>query len=320
MTFTSACILHIDCERNGIICSHCFLVGRGFSIGESSVAQSVSEREQRFDFLFIRPAITYENIFPIDFINGVPSMFRLCQFFFITRIFAQFMSTYIFQFCRESERKFSWRIGVSHQYGSKSCSGFRTQEPTLNNSRHFIHPRHSHCIAGDIDNNQVFIHLCQFAYHSILRVRQTQRGTVRIFTILMIALVQATEEDNIVGIFSHLQSLCEQFIFRTVVFQILTGFHAVILSCRITYIPTGIYHFRFWAHTAFQSIQRRNLIFHFQRRTTTAHSHHLYRIFTDHCYFLCFIQIDRQYVTVVLQQDNSFFSYLTSGLSVFGRT
>ena len=106
LTFTSACILHIDCERNGIICSHCFLVGRGFSIGESSVAQSVSEREQRFDFLFIRPAITYENIFPIDFINGVPSMLRLCQLFFITRIFAQFMSTYIFQFCREGERKF----------------------------------------------------------------------------------------------------------------------------------------------------------------------------------------------------------------------
>lgn len=50
LTFTSACILHIDCERNGIICSHSFLVGRGFSISESSVAQSMSEREQRFDF------------------------------------------------------------------------------------------------------------------------------------------------------------------------------------------------------------------------------------------------------------------------------
>lgn len=34
-------------------------------------------------------------------------MFRLCQFFLIARIFAQFMSPYIFQFCREGERKFS---------------------------------------------------------------------------------------------------------------------------------------------------------------------------------------------------------------------
>ena len=61
----------------------------------------------------------------------------------------------------------------------------------------------------------------------------------------MIALVQATEENNIVGIFSHLQSLSEQFIFRTVVFQVLTGFHTVILSCRIADISTGIHHFRF---------------------------------------------------------------------------
>ena len=133
----------------------------------------MSEREQRFDFFFIRPTVTYKNIFPIDFINRISSMFRLCQFFLIARIFAQFMSPYIFQFCREGERKFSRRIGVSYQYGSKSCPGFRTQEPALYNGRHFIYPRHSHSIAGDIDHDQVFIHLCEFTNHSILRVRQT---------------------------------------------------------------------------------------------------------------------------------------------------
>ena len=62
--------------------------------------------------------------------------------------------------------------------------------------------------------------------------------------ILMIALVQSTEENYVIRIFRHFYGLSKKFILRTVVFQILSGLYSIIFHCRVTNVSTGIQNFR----------------------------------------------------------------------------
>ena len=131
----------------------------------------MAEGEQRFHLLLlIGPTVTYKNTFIVFDVDDVLAP--------LAGIFTQAVGRAILQLHGEGKRKLATGIHIPHKDSGESTAGFGTQIPVLNDSRHFVHPRHGNGIAGNVDNNQILVCLCQCRDNSILSVRQTQTFTV----------------------------------------------------------------------------------------------------------------------------------------------
>ena len=152
-----------------------------------------------------------------------------------------------------------------------------------------------------------------------MSVRQAKAFAVGVFAILSVALVQATDKDYVVGISSHLHSFCYQFFGRAVVFQVLTGYYAVVFTACIAHVATGVNDFCLIAYTLLDAVQRREFALYLQRRTTATYGHHLNSIFAYYGNLLCVVQVYRKHIVLVLQQYDAFFTNAAGCFVMFGR-
>ena len=84
-------------------------------------------------------------------------------------------------------------------------------------------------------------------------------------TVLIITLVQSAEHDDIVGSLGLLHSLLYQLLRRTLIIEVLTRGHTIIIARHITHISTGKVHlYALLLHTGPQALQRRYLMLHLQ--------------------------------------------------------
>lgn len=106
-------------------------------------------------------------------------------------------------------------------------------------------------------------------------VGQAQTLTVGVLAVLAVALVQAADEDDIIGIPGLFHGFSYQLFGSTVILQILSGHHPVVFTACIAHVATGIDHLGLAGHTLLDAVQRREFALHLRGRTTTAYGHHL---------------------------------------------
>ena len=106
----------------------------------------------------------------------------------------------VFHLHGDGERKVSGRIYLAGQHVGQGAAGFAAQVPVLENSRHFRRPGHADRVAGDIDNHQVGVGFSQGFDDGVLSVGQAEGSTVVIFCILSLALVEAADKENDIGL------------------------------------------------------------------------------------------------------------------------
>ena len=170
----------------------------------------------------------------------------------------------------------------------------------MQHSRHLLNPRHCYSIARHIHIYHIVVNLCQRFNHTVLTVRQLQASTVGILAILPSTLVQASDKNHIIGCLCLFYRLSYKLISRTRISKILTGNHSI----------TGIINFSYTCKTGFQSVERRNLTLHLQRRASTTHSHHLYGILTYYKHLFLTVKLQRQYIAIILKQHYGLLPYL----------
>ena len=217
----------------------------------------MSESEEGLDAVLVCPSVSHIDIFLILFVDdlmvGPPCAgIRPCG-----------MCATVFQPCIPGEWEFSAWVDSTCKHIGKGFTRLRTQEPSLYHCRHLVEPRHGHGIARDIDEHYVFIHLYKSLHQFILGIGQSIFFTVVSLTILIVALVQSSDNDNIVGFHCFAHGLAEDFAFAPGVGQVLSGGHAIIRSRGVAHISTGILHTV--SQTFFQALPRRNLMLCFQR-------------------------------------------------------
>ena len=150
----------------------------------------------------------------------------------------------------------------------------------------------------------------------VLAVWQVEAFAVSVLAVLMIALVQTTEEQHHIGIAGHTQSLVAKLLGRTRVVEVLTGHHTVVFAGGITYIAAGINYFSLVAHALFESVERSDLITGLQRRRTAAHCHHLYCVFTYHEDVGSPFGAEWEHTAFVAQEHDAVGSYRACGIVV----
>ena len=191
------------------------------------------------------------------------------------------MSMIIFQFGIHTEREFSRRIDIAHQYRSQCVTGFTTAIPTFDDGRDLVYPRHCHTVSRNQYDYRAGIGLRQSLDNSVLTIRKPIRCAISTFTILAAILIQTADKNDIIGRLRFIYSFIEQFIGRPRFSKIDFGNHPIIRSIDITDISTSIHHLSSISDSCLQSVQWGYLISCFQRRASATYRHHLYRILSD---------------------------------------
>ena len=175
-----------SCER--------FRAQARFSEFEGGITEAVAEGETRRGSLCIVPAVTYIYALGIVFVQEVG------VFPGNAGILAFRRHGSVFHLVGDGERKMSGRVHGTGEHVGQGAAGFAAQVPVLENSRHFRRPGHADRVAGDIDNHQVGVGFSQGFDDGVLSVRQTEGSTVVIFCILSLALVEAADKENDIGL------------------------------------------------------------------------------------------------------------------------
>ena len=142
-------------------------------------------------------------------------------------------------------------------------SGLASEVPVLDYSRNLVSPRHRHGISGDIHNHKFRSHGGKSLNHSVLRIWQFIAFPVGAFRILMVTLVQTTDEYHIVSVFGGTHRISDQFFRRTALAKILSRSHAIVLTTDVSDIATFIDHFGI-REPFFDALQRRDLVLNFK--------------------------------------------------------
>ena len=106
-----------------------------------------------------------------------------------------------------------------------------------------------------------------------------------ILCILIVALVQATKEDDHIGLTGFLHGFGNEFVGRAILAQVDVHLHTIIERGGVAYIAASEVDLGVrgceGCQSSFQTVERRNLVLHLQRRRTTAHGHGLDGILAD---------------------------------------
>ena len=189
-------------------------------------------------------------------------------------------------------------------------SGLRADEPGLQDCRYLVDPRHSDRISGNIDHDKVGIGLRKSLYNLVLTIRKTETVSVGVFTVLVCAFVQASDEYHVIGILRLCHCIGYELFCRPAFTKILTGSHAVVFSGDIAYIASLIDHLDIPACALPDSVQRRDFPLDLERGASSAHGHHLYGILAYYKYLSGIVHIHRKKAAFILQKDNAFASDL----------
>ena len=312
LPFARSGILYRNLHGQRTVGLHGLAVGCGLAILESGIAQTVAEGEQRFHLLLlIGPTVTYKNTFIIFDVDDVLAP--------LAGIFTQAVGRAILQLHGEGKRKLATGIHIPHKDSGESTASFGTQIPVLNDSRHLVHPRHGNGVAGDVDDNQILVRLGQCGDNGILTVGQAQTLTVGVLAVLAVALVQAADEDDIIGIPGLFHGFSYQLFGSTVILQILSGHHPVVFTACIAHVATGIDHLGLAGHTLLDAVQRREFALYLQGRTTTAYGHHLDGILAHYKNLFSPVQVYREHIALVLQQYDALLTDAAGSLVMFRR-
>jgi len=153
----------------------------------------VAEGEARCHLLtLIGPTLAHEDAFIRLEVEDVPAP--------IAGIFAQAVGRTVRELHGEGERKPAAGRDTTHEDGGKRNAGVGTQIPVLHDDRHLVDPRHGKGVAGELEYNQILVRLGQCGDNGIVTVGQAQTATVGVLAVLADALVQAVDEDDIMGI------------------------------------------------------------------------------------------------------------------------
>ena len=194
----------------------------------------MTEGEERTHLLLVGPTIPH-----IDTL-----LVRLVDYLMVvaprTRIGIQGMSTTVLQTLIPGEGQFAGRVHVAHQHRRQGLTGLGTDKPALHDGRHLVEPRHGDSIARDVDIDDVLVDREERLEELILSVRQTILATVVPLTVLIVALVKSTEEDDHIGLLGLGHCLCLQLLGRASLIERAPHGHTVVALDGVTDIATGI--------------------------------------------------------------------------------
>ena len=157
-----------------------------------------------------------------------------------TRITTCGMGSALIQVSIPGEGQLTRRIRFAEEDRGDGITCLGTQEPTLNNGRHLIDPRHGHGITADvhIDKTWVYSHKCLDEF--VLTVWQLVLVTVVPFTILIVTLVQTADEDHHISLLGFFKSLRLQFCRRACLVKRTSNGNTIETLNRVTDIAAGV--------------------------------------------------------------------------------
>ena len=157
-----------------------------------------------------------------------------------TRIGIESVGTTLIKGSIPREGKLARGIDIAEEDGSNSLTSLRADEPSLYDGRHLVEPRQSSPIAGDVHIDQTRIHLQDGLDDLVLSVWQIVKQAVVTFAVLMIALVQTSDENDDISIFCLFHSLCREFGLRTGLIERTAYGDAVVALDGIANVATSI--------------------------------------------------------------------------------
>ena len=261
----------------------------------------MTKGKQGLYLLLVRPPVAYVYAFLVLLVNNV--LFPITPYTW-EGCFSERMCSYLIEIVVPRERKTTAWVGVSDEDGSKGRTSLTAKEPALDYCRNLLAPRHTDSIAADIYVNSVAVDSRHRLYQFILSVWQFHSFTVMPLTVLIVTLVQATEDNHIVSGFSLLHGFFHQLFGLPVVFQVLSRSDTVIVAGYIAYIPTGIVNLAYSGQPLLKTVKGTYLMLGFQATGASAYRHHLDGILANDENLLA-LWLQRQHATFILQQDNS---------------
>ncbi len=166
---------------------------------EVGIAQPMPEGEEGLDFLGVMPAVSNEYAL---LVFEVP---HVAVSTFHTRICTQRMCRTVREPDGECEGKLARWIDLAEEYVGYRVSGFRAEEPCLNDCGNILYPRHGHGVAAYVDHHEIGVGCREGAYNVVLSIGQFKSGTVAVLAVLSGTLVETTHENHIVCLagFAH---------------------------------------------------------------------------------------------------------------------
>ena len=142
----------------------------------------------------VGPAIADEEVFAVLLVDDL--MVRApCAW-----IAARGVGTALVERGVPGEGQFSGGVDVAEEDAGDGFAGFRTDEPGLEHGWHLREPWEGGRVAGDVHIDQTGIDLEDGLDDLVLGVGQVVRLTVVTLAVLMVALVEATDEDDDIGL------------------------------------------------------------------------------------------------------------------------
>ncbi len=121
------------------------------------------------------------------------------------------MSADIIEVHGPGEGQFARRVGIAHENAGECFSRLTAYEPALHDGRNLVTPRHGHSVTRDVDKHDVLVHASECLNQFILTIGHIHVLAVMALSILVVALVQAAEDDDIIGTLGLSDSLGDEF-------------------------------------------------------------------------------------------------------------
>ena len=209
-------------------------------------------------------------------------------------------------------------------------AALRTQEPTLHHGRHAVDPRQGGTVARDVDVDHARVHVEQGLHQAVLLVGHVVALAVVALAVLEVALVQAAEDDDVVGTLRLRNGFSDELVGRAHLVERTPYGHAVVALHGVAHVATGIVQLAIGKPALddfLQAVERQHLALYLQRTGASTHGHHLDGILAHHQDALPARQVERQQGSLhallreetVLQQHDAFAGNLSgSGIVVVG--
>src|SRR3712207_1260719 len=126
-------------------------------------------------------------------------------------------------------------VGLSRQHVGDAMTGLGTDEPSLHNGVHTVSPRHGNGVARDIDNDEIAVCLGQSLNHTVLPIGEGIVLSVVSLAVLVVALVESSEEDNVVGLECLGHGVGDKLVGRAALAEVLTARYAVVRAIGVAY-------------------------------------------------------------------------------------
>ena len=219
----------------------------------------------------------------------------------------------------EREGQFARRVHRAEHHVGERVSRLGTRKPRLQHRRNAADPRHRHGVARDDHHRQIGIGFGQRPDHFVLRIRQAVLQAVVAFAVLVVALVQAPDEDHRVGLAGRSHGIGDQLRLGTALAQILPGLHPVVVARHVADVTAFVDHFGFTGRSGADAFERRIFVPHLERRGAAAHGHHLDSVLTHDSDGLRPPEVDGQHPALVFQQHDALAGDTARSGQVFGR-